>query len=150
MPNTRAPAREMTKKLNVNLNKLFSELSRAGYGWTAKTPDQLLSLRKNPGQHRALDRFFGIGLRVSSSELISDGLSMETTLAFGDLTPFAVSTDLGGGCLIHDHWPPRPENAGEYVHLGPESFYLAREMEKNTEVFDGKKVLDLGCGSGVL
>lgn len=131
-------------------NKLFSELSSAGYGWTAKTPDQLLSLRKNPGNLRPLDRFLGLALPVSAEELLADGLSSETIAFLGSAPPFAVSSDTAGGYLIHDHWPPRPEAAGEYVHLGSESFYLAREIQKNLELFRGKKVLDLGGGSGIL
>lgn len=134
----------------MQLKKVFSELSDAGYSWTAKTPDQLLSLRKNPGQHRPLDRFFGLGLSVSAEELLEDGLSSELITSLGSSPPFAVSSDNAGGYLIHDHWPPKPETAREYVHLGPESFHLAREIQKHAEAFSGKKVLDLGCGSGVL
>lgn len=134
----------------MELKKVFSELSRSGYSWIAKTPDQLLTLRKNPGSYRPLDRLFGLGLSVTTDELLEDGLSSGLIASLGSPPPFAVSSDNAGGYLIHDHWPPRPETAGEYVHLGPESFYLAWEIQKNQELFRGKKVLDLGCGSGVL
>ncbi|MBI2606865.1 MAG: methyltransferase [Deltaproteobacteria bacterium] len=134
----------------MNLSKLFSDLLGAGYGWTAKTPDQLLSLRKTSEKFRPLDRFFGLGLSVSTDQLLADGLTSGLIAELGNPAPFAVSSDAAGGYLIHDHWPPRPENAAEYVHLGPESFYVAREIQKHAEAFSEKTVLDLGCGSGIL
>lgn len=144
------------------LRLLFSALRNAGYEWQPQTPDRLLSFRKDPSPFRPLVQFFGLGLAVSPDELLLDGLVEPTIEALqkcgfienaGSGSQFKSSMAVSGAgdvFVIHDHWPPDPNQSRGYVHFAAESAWLARAMARDLEGFIGKRVLDLGCSSGAL
>lgn len=143
----------------MDLGRIFWELDQADYRWVAKNPEQLRTLRNSQTALRPLERYFGLGLSsVLSDELLGDGLSQATlkelNFKHGVQAPIAVS---GASAqfdtpiyTVHDHWPPRPGLEAQYTHLSSESFFLVQKLEQDLPQFLGKKVLDLGCGSGAL
>jgi SAM-dependent methyltransferase len=96
----------------------------------------------------ALVRYFGLGLPVQESELISEGMDMNLLQRLRVLNP-AVS--LSGSFFIpHHHWPAMPERREGYIYFGRESLHLMGCIQPHLENFIGKNVLDVGCGSGAL
>lgn len=126
---------------------VFSALDRAAYYWEPLTPDRFLKARKNFTQFRPIERVFGLGLTESVEALASDGLPENPK--FKTLSsPFSISRTQELGFLVHDFWPPK---VGEdFIHIGPESFHLVREFEKEKSRLSKASVLDMGCSSGVL
>jgi SAM-dependent methyltransferase len=148
------------------LRLLFHTLREAGYDWHPQTPDRLVNFRKDPAPFRPLIQWLGLGLAVRESEIMADGITPGIMKVLRDQgfaadAPFeaaaeppcksamAVSVE-GDVFVVHDHWPPDPAREGGYVHYGPESEWLARALHRDLEGFIGKRVLDLGCGSGAL
>lgn len=126
------------------IKDIFELLNSAGYYFQAHTPQQLLKNRKYSDNETELVKLFGLG------ELkVIDKINLNTKIKNKLKTePISVSCDLEGNYLIHSRWPPNLEKSEQYIHLGPESFYLAH-LIKNSDL-TGKDILDLGCSSGVL
>lgn len=129
---------------NNDVKTLFGLLNSAGYYFQAQTPQQLLKQRKNSEAQTELVKLFGIG-DLNVIDKINIDVELKEKLK---KEPISITCDLDGNYLIHSRWPPTLENAENYIHIGPESFYLA-QMIKNQNL-EGKKVIDLGCSSGVL
>ena len=138
--------------MRTDLSELFAGLESAGYYWEPLSPDRLVRARQSCENYSPLHRYFGLGLSVTKEDLIADGLNEKIADSFCSEVrfEFAVSRSEEFGFLLSDHWPPSANYRGEYIHLGPESFYLANEIVKYGEQFVGKSVMDLGCGGGVL
>jgi SAM-dependent methyltransferase len=98
--------------------------------------------------YSALIRYFGLGLSVPESELISEGVHPDLLRRLMGLHP-AISRS-GNFFIPHHHWPARPECPEEYIYFGRESLQLIQCIQPHLENFVGKKVLDVGCGSGAL
>ncbi|MEW6057038.1 MAG: methyltransferase domain-containing protein [Bdellovibrionota bacterium] len=142
--------------ISQGLKDLFFELGDCNYEWQPQTPDRLLNFRKDPVAFRPLIQWLGLGLPVSEDSLVQDGLSRSVfrTLSergFVKNSRSAMSVSGSGDLfIIHDHWPPQHGTEKGYVHYGAESAWLARTCNRDLEGFVGKRVLDLGCGSGAL
>jgi SAM-dependent methyltransferase len=140
-----------------SLKQLFENLRDAGYEWQPQTPDGLLAFRKEPEPFRPLVQWLGLGLSVRDEELLSDGLKPEVLhdlkadgFARGDGKAEMSVSGSGDLFIVHDHWPPDLSREDGYVHCAAESLILARILNEDLEGFVGKRVLDLGCSSGVL
>ncbi|MCM2323591.1 MAG: methyltransferase [Oligoflexia bacterium] len=128
--------------LEAFFRPLFEFLASVDYAWQVVSPDRLVKLRKSSAGFDPLVRFFGLGLEVSGEELLAAGLPEELLPEALRLRP-AVSR-LGERFLAYTHWPePR-------VYLGEESYSLIGRLEEALPRFEGKTVLDLGSGCGVL
>lgn len=134
--------------LTETFKELFGYLKGAGYSWQPQTPDWLIRTRKAPQLFSPLVRYFGLGVSVEESELISEGVCPELLQRIAPLNP-AVSSS-GSWFVPHHHWPAKPASRNEYIYFGRETLQLARCIQPYLEKFFGKKVLDIGCGSGGL
>jgi SAM-dependent methyltransferase len=108
-----------------------------------------MEYRKTGDAFPVLQRYFGLGLAVTSEELMAEGFSEELAREVIELYP-AVSRN-GEIFIAHAHWPAQPGK--DYVYLGEESFELLKQIEECPDGLDGfqnASVLDLGCGSGAL
>jgi hypothetical protein len=55
--------------LESTFRALYEGLCALDYHWEPRTPDELLRLRKDPGNLGPLERCFGLGLEVEAAEL---------------------------------------------------------------------------------
>jgi SAM-dependent methyltransferase len=146
------------------LRLLFDALKDVGYDWQAQTPDRLLSFRKDASSFRPLVQWLGLGVPVARDALIDDGLT-SALLQKLETEKFTIEVNQNGTLfmraavavssaeqlfIVHDHWPPDQRVEGGYIHYGPESSWLSRELSRDLEEFTGRKVMDLGCSSGAL
>ncbi|MCM2277913.1 MAG: methyltransferase domain-containing protein [Oligoflexia bacterium] len=128
--------------LEVFFRRLFAFLRQQGYSWQVVSPDRLLKLRRSAAGLDPLARYFGLGVAVAPEELLAAGLPPELLPDTLRLRP-AISF-LDGLFLPYTHWPePR-------IYLGEESLTLLRQLEPWLADFEGRSVLDLGSGCGVL
>jgi SAM-dependent methyltransferase len=128
------------------LKKLFDALKNQNYWFEAKTPEKLVIYRQKIDEFSLLERVFGLGLKNEKDKHEVEKILNLELINFSE--HFVVSCDDKGDYLLHDPWPPKPNQ--DYVHLGPESFYLVREIKKHKVEFKDKIVCDMGCSSGVL
>lgn len=126
--------------------KTLAYLSQIGYYHHPHTPGQLKRDRKDSNV-LPIEQLFGLGLTVSQQKLHlpPDVLSELEIIKDQYHSPWCISSGLKGELVVHSHWPPK--NYEGYVHLGPESFYVAEQM---AELSSPLKILDLGCAQGVL
>ena len=130
---------------NDYLRYFLKFLKEKGFYQSPLTPGQLKKMRKQASSSSLRD-LFSLGKGISASSAKDLGLDIRFLVFKNGLffSPLAFSSLPSGELIPHSHWPPEADQ--EYTHLGPESFYLFREMEKKNP----KAVLDLGSGSGVL
>jgi SAM-dependent methyltransferase len=135
-------------KLKETFEDLFAFLESVNYQWIPSIPERLVKLRREKDSFSFIDQYFGLGIPVSFSELENEGLPESIYSAISTLHPAISQSD--HYYISHSHWPSTPENAENYVHFGNESLTLLRLIQPYFSLFKGKKVLDLGSGSGVL
>ncbi|MFL5814210.1 MAG: methyltransferase domain-containing protein, partial [Bdellovibrionia bacterium] len=137
------------RRLDVVFREIFSILELSDYQWTPAKPERLLEYRKTAEAFPPLQRFFGLGIEITSQELIHEGFSPELAQEALDLYP-AISRN-EHVFIPHAHWPAKP--GMDYVYLGEESYELLRLIGERTDGLERLKeanVLDLGSGSGAL
>ncbi|HTL11385.1 MAG TPA: methyltransferase [Bdellovibrionota bacterium] len=135
-------------ELAARLKRIFGALDGAGYAWEPQTPDRLVEMRK--GHHApSLTAALGLGIYPEGGEDWSEGALIAEDVEWLKRERAAVAR-LDGIWIIHDHWPPKPQTASQYVHLGPESRQLLSLLRERAGELQGASLLDLGSGSGVL
>lgn len=130
---------------NEYLRYFLTFLEESGFYQVPLTPGQLKKMRKQSSSKDLRD-LFSLGKGLSANHIKELGLDLKF-LTFREglfYSPLAFSSLPTGELIPHSHWPPEKDD--EYTHLGPESFYLYRQMEEKFP----KRVLDLGSGTGVL
>ena len=132
--------------------KLFNWLEGRSYYNFPQNPGQLKKHRKESVLQSVEMKLFGLGqtIKVSEFQSLNFPKDLYSLLEFnptGVKSLYSVSSNLDGTFLAHSHWPP-PKDSKEYIHLGPESFFLVREINKIS--YPLNNTLDLGSGVGVL
>jgi SAM-dependent methyltransferase len=129
-----------------SFTKTLEYLSQMGYYHHPHTPGQLKRDRKDENQ-LPLEQLFGLGLPVAPEKLnLPPEVAAELEIVQDQFrSPWCISSGLQGELVVHSHWPPQKDSG--YVHLGPESFYVAEQLLK---LSSPQKILDLGCAQGVL
>lgn len=134
--------------LDLAFSELFCFLRNVNYNWDPQTPDQLLKLRKLASRFNSLIRYFGLGLDVSQGELLREGMDEDLYQHVRLLKP-AISCS-GSFLIAHHHWGYSNQDKNNFVYFGQETLQLRRFIRERLDLFLGKKVLDLGSGSGAL
>lgn len=134
--------------LDLAFSDLFCFLKSVNYNWNPQTPGQLLKLRKLASTFSPLIQYFGLGLEVPPSELFSEGMNKDLYQRTQLLRP-AISCS-GSFLIAHHHWGCQNQNKDNFVYFGQETLQLRQFIRKRLDLFVGKKVLDLGSGSGAL
>ncbi len=128
----------------IELEEVFNLLKSAGYYFQPQSPNSILRMRKQPEIETELIKVFGLNRLDGLNRLELKKETKEKILN----EPFSVTCGLSGEYFVHSHWPPQKENAQNYIHIGPETYFLANQIIDSTENFEN--VIDLGCSSGVL
>lgn len=128
--------------------ELFEFLRAIDYRWEPQTPERLLQLRKTAESYDPVTQALGLGVFPPAESLESSG--MPAALVRGVLGHRWAVSRAGDTFIVHSHWPADPERAADYVYYGRESQLLAAQLERHAESIAGKRILDLGSGSGGL
>lgn len=143
---------------NLPLESLFSTLKAADYYWSPLSPERWMkcreSARENPAQFDPWVRCFGLGLEVPECEFETDfpGFGFSDFNNITRKTHGMISSLLGVSrgaddiFTAHSHWG----NQESPAYIGQETATLIDCMKENAHEFQGKKILDLGCGAGAL
>lgn len=130
------------------LESLFSTLRKAEYYWTPLSPERWLKCREqayeNPEQFDPWVRCFGLGLAVAEGEFESADLNSFTIEKQGMLSSRWGVSRTDAVFVAHTHWGVQEGTA----YIGQETATLTEFMKSHS--FQGKKILDLGCGAGAL
>lgn len=126
--------------------KTLEYLTQIGYYHHPHNPGQLKRDRKNESIS-IVEQLFGLGKSIPSQKIhLPPEVLSELEIVNNEyISPWCFSNGLNGELIIHSHWPPKETQ--NYIHLGPESFFIAKNLANLNKPV---KLLDLGCAQGVL
>lgn len=128
--------------------ELFYFLELEDYHWKPTIPEEISKYRREHNRFSSLEKMLGLGLTLDSKERQALPLPYKIISEIESLR-LGVSR-VGNYFIPFSHWPCPAERPDEYVHLGKESTLFLIHLYRHWEKLKDKRILDLGCGGGVL